>query len=187
MNVEETIPISNLNDFLFCPRSIYFHNVYSTYDEQTYHDTPQVLGRQAHNAIDTGTYATKGGWLVGIPVYSEELGISGRIDLFNPTTGLLVERKRRIRHVYEGQKLQVYAQYYCLSEMGYSVREIRLHSLQDNKKHPLSIPTQADKERLLKLIQMMRNFDLRAAFTQNPNKCRACIYRSLCDHYDDAE
>lgn len=42
---EDYIPISTLNDFIFCPYSIYLHNVYMDTDEGLYHATPQTRGR----------------------------------------------------------------------------------------------------------------------------------------------
>ena len=38
---EDYISISTLNDFIFCPYSIYLHNVYMESDEGLYHATPQ--------------------------------------------------------------------------------------------------------------------------------------------------
>ncbi len=90
--METPIIISNLNDYVFCPRSIYFHNIYGSYDESLYHDTHQVEGRNAHATIDEQTYSTKKQWIQGLPVYSEELGVTGKIDLLNIETGVLIER-----------------------------------------------------------------------------------------------
>ena len=39
--MEDYIAISTLNDFIFCPYSIYLHNVYMETDESVYHATPQ--------------------------------------------------------------------------------------------------------------------------------------------------
>lgn len=50
---ENYISISTLNDFIFCPYSIYLHNVYMESDEGLYHATPQTRGRNAHETIDT--------------------------------------------------------------------------------------------------------------------------------------
>jgi CRISPR-associated protein Cas4 len=44
---EDYISISTLNDFIFCPYSIYLHNVYMEADEGLYHATPQTQGRIA--------------------------------------------------------------------------------------------------------------------------------------------
>ena len=47
------ISISTLNDFIFCPYSIYLHNVYMETDETMYHATPQTKGKIAHEPIDS--------------------------------------------------------------------------------------------------------------------------------------
>jgi CRISPR-associated exonuclease Cas4 len=56
--MEATIPISILNDFIFCPLSIYFHNLY-TGEELLYQDLPQIEGKQVHEAIDNKSDSTK--------------------------------------------------------------------------------------------------------------------------------
>ena len=49
---DDYISISTLNDFYFCPYSIFLHNVYMETDESFYHAAPQVRGRLAHEAVD---------------------------------------------------------------------------------------------------------------------------------------
>jgi len=186
--MEENIIISNINDFLFCPRSIYFHNLYSGYDDHLYHSPSQVQGRISHRSIDEKKYTTKKAVLQGIDVYSEELGVVGKIDLFDQEQGILTERKNKITVIYEGYMLQVYAQYFCLIEMGYVVKMIRVYSISDNKIHIVSLPSQTEKERLLDVLCQMKSFQLQdELFSQNKNKCRKCIYRQLCDYYADDE
>lgn len=43
--MENLIHISMLNDFIFCPYSIYLHNVYMETDENMYHAVPQIMGK----------------------------------------------------------------------------------------------------------------------------------------------
>ena len=50
--MDDYIAISTLNDFIFCPYSIYLHNVYMETDEGVYHATPQTRGRIAHETVD---------------------------------------------------------------------------------------------------------------------------------------
>lgn len=50
--IDDYIAISTLNDFIFCPYSIYLHNVYMDMDEGLYHATPQTRGKIAHQSID---------------------------------------------------------------------------------------------------------------------------------------
>jgi CRISPR-associated exonuclease Cas4 len=182
--MEQNIIISNLNDFIFCPRSIYFHNLYSSYDEHLYHSTYQAKGKNAHKKIDDNKYSTKRSILEGIDIFSEELGVIGKIDLFDIDTKTLTERKKKIKTIYEGYYLQIYAQYFCLIEMGYKVIKIRFHSLADNKTFNVEIPSEKDKKRLIEIIGKMRSFNLDdKKFIQNSNKCRMCIYNQLCDYY----
>jgi CRISPR-associated protein Cas4 len=185
--MEDNIIISNINDFLFCPRSIYFHNLYGGYDEHMYHSSSQIQGKISHKNIDEKKYTTRKSILQGMEIYSEELGVVGKIDLFDQEQGILTERKNKIAFVYEGYLLQIYAQYFCLTEMGYAVKTIRLYSISDNKIHSVEIPSLKQKERLLDVLSKMREFQLNADFTQNKNKCIKCIYRHLCDYYADDE
>jgi hypothetical protein len=52
-NMEEFILISYLNDFIFCPISIYFHKLYGTLDKTMYQSTYQISGTNVHKSIDT--------------------------------------------------------------------------------------------------------------------------------------
>jgi len=182
--MEENIKISNLNDFIFCPRSIYFHNLYYNFEEKIFHDTYQQEGKRAHKNIDKKQYSTKKDILQSIDIYSEELGVIGKIDLYDKDKKQLIERKKRIKIIYEGYYLQLYAQYYCLIEMGYEVKELYFHSLSDNKRINIPLPTKENKERLKEIIKEIQNFSLDDKdFTQNPKKCQMCIYKELCDYY----
>lgn len=183
--MEENINISLLNDFIFCPRSIYFHNLYSQFDEHVYHTSYQREGKNAHEKIDKNNYSSRKTILEGLDIYSEELGLVGKIDLLDVASNTLIERKKRIKKIYEGYYLQVYAHYFCLVEMGYSVKHIKLHSLVDNRRYEVSVPGDAEKRRLIEIISEMKNFDLNKEFKQNPNKCKRCIYKELCDYYDE--
>jgi CRISPR-associated protein Cas4 len=176
------ISFSQLNDFLFCPQSLYIHTLYHTYHTSLYHDTPQIDGKAAHETIDQGTYE-RGGWLTGLPLCSPTYRIFGKCDLYHPDTGVLVERKRTIRKIYNGQKLQVWAQAICLVEMGYPVREIYLHSLTDNTRYPIPIPDASIRSLIVNTVVQIERY-VPDETTQNISsaKCAHCIYASLCPH-----
>ncbi|MBO5988551.1 MAG: type V CRISPR-associated protein Cas4 [Paludibacteraceae bacterium] len=53
------ISISTLNNYIFCPYSIYLHNVYMETDEGLYHASPQTNGRVAHEAVDSKKYSNR--------------------------------------------------------------------------------------------------------------------------------
>lgn len=150
-------------------------------DEKQYHDIPQTKGKHAHQSIDHATHNTSAHILLGTEVYSERYGLTGKIDMFDIKKGKLTERKRTIKTIYDGYKLQLYAQYFCLTEMGYEVKSLNFHSLTDNKNFPLPLPdaeiTAWFEDHILKFTSYHPSQDLVA----NPNKCRFCIYNNLCD------
>lgn len=182
--MDDYIRISNLNDFIFCPKSIYFHDLYSSTNERVYKDTPQVAGTIAHTTIDTKTYTTAASVLQWIPIYSERYKLAGKIDSFDSKTGILTERKKLIKQIYQGYIYQLYAQYFCLTEMGYTVTALRFYSMEDNTVYPIDLPTREHITLFEEFLATMRHFDpLDSTFSQNPTKCAHCIYRELCDTY----
>jgi len=181
--MEETILISYLNDFIYCPVSIYFHRLYGTLDKKIYQSTYQINGSNAHKAIDTQKYSSKKSILQGICVYSSEFNIAGKIDTFDTEKSLLTERKFKIVKIYEGYVFQLYAQYYAMKEMGYDVKYIRFHSISDNKNYYIKLPS-AQKEmdfKFRKLINDIRNFKIETYTPVNRKKCGNCIYEPSCD------
>lgn len=181
--MEETILISYLNDFIFCPASIYFHKLYGNLETTLYQNTSQINGKASHKAVDERKYSTKKNILQGIDIYSEKFGIEGKIDIFDIDSGLLTERKRTIKKVYDGYVFQVYAQYYALTELGYEVKKIRLHSMTDNKNYNIKLPAD-DKDmdnKFKKLIKDIHEFNLETFKQTNVEKCKNCIYEPSCD------
>lgn len=177
-----TLNISQLNDFIFCPYSIYLHNVYQSLEDDNYHDTPQVKGRYAHQTVDDGTYSTKKSVITGMMVYSEKYGLIGKIDQYFLANKKLVERKRTIKTIYDGYKLQLYAQYFCLCEMGFDVQALSFHSMTDNKNYPLAMPDKEMTKWFENHLNAMRNYNpITSTLLINENKCHYCIYHPLCD------
>ena len=182
--MDDYLRISHLNDFLFCPKSIYFHDLYSTTHDRVYKDTPQVAGTLAHTSIDTQTYTTATSVLQGMAIYSEQYKLAGKIDMFDTKTGVLLERKNKIWQLYQWQIYQLYGQYFCLTEMGYAVTTMKIHSLQDNTIYPVPLPDPTQVAEFVSFLESVRKFNLLdSSFTQNPAKCARCIYRELCDTY----
>lgn len=176
--MEEYILISQLNDFIFCPVSIYFHNLYGALDKSIYQSTYQVAGTNAHKSIDDKKYSDKKSVLQGINIYSDEFGLIGKIDIFDIEKKLLTERKNKITKIYDGYIFQLYAQYYSLIEMGYKVEKIRFHSIKDNKNYNIKLPNQ-DKEmdnKFRKLMNEIKNFRIDSYIQTNKKKCENCIY-----------
>lgn len=170
-----------LNDFIFCPYSIYLHNVYMDTDENVYHAKPQVAGRNAHENIDQKTTNSARRIIESLPVISHELRINGKIDIYYPEQKNLVERKLNLKRIFQGQIYQLWAQYFCMTEMGFAVNSIAFYEMSTHKSTPLTLPTAKDKDELIAFIAQFRSFSPRDFKSQNPNKCSHCIYCSLCD------
>lgn len=185
--MENLIPISNINDFIFCPISIYFHNLYKSTDDYLYKDSYQLNGTRKHEAIDNGAYSSKKNCLMSIHVFSEKYWLIGKIDLFDMEKGELIERKAKINKIYDGYILQLYAQYYCLIEMGYSVKKLSLYSYEDNKKYNVLLPEEDEKNNVLfqKTIDEIMNFNPFEYVQTNREKCLKCIYSNACDRSMD--
>lgn len=180
---EDLILITQLNDFVFCPASIYFHNLFYEKGNFIFQNTDQVNGRAAHQTIDQGTYSTRKNVISGLDVYCEKYGLVGKIDVLDKDKKLLVERKKKVKRIYDGYIFQLYAQYYALLEMGYEVESIRIHSIDDNKNYEISLPDDdtSMKDKFETIIKQMRTFNINDFVQDNIEKCRHCIYEPACD------
>lgn len=181
--MEDLIKITQINDFVFCPVSIYFHNLYGDREKATYQRKEQINGTNAHKKIDEGTYTSTKEILMGLDVYNEEFGLIGKIDMYDKKKGLLRERKKKIKVIYDGYIFQIYAQLYSLREMGYIVNSIELYSMDDNKIYKVDLPennVEMDKK-FRNIIKAIRNFTMEGFQQTNEDKCRNCIYHPACD------
>ncbi len=189
--MENYIKLSTLNDFIFCPKSIYYHTLYDSYDKNIYQEKAQKEGTKVHEAVDNQTYSTRKGILQGMSVFSEAYGLAGKIDIFNRSTGELTERKTQIfldstwvEKIYLWQRYQLWWQMFCLEEMGYSVKKMYIYSVKTNKKYRIYKPSSKQLSDFRKTLDEYKKFDLlQKNWKQNSKKCIRCIYRELCDYY----
>lgn len=186
---EYAVAISNLNDFIFCPVSIYYHMLDEDNDNMTYQSPDQLNGSAAHKAVDAASYSSSANILQGISVYSEKYDLFGKIDTFDMGTGVLRERKKRIKVIYEGYIFQLYAQYYCLCEMGYKVNKLVLYSMDDNKSYQIPFPDQdiEMKKKFQQILLDIKSFRFDSFTQTNAGKCLRCIYEPLCSFSKNKE
>ena len=187
--METYLMITQINDFIFCPRSLYFHNfLQNNFAPDNFREKPQIQGLAAHASIDQGNYSSCLHILQGTTVYSSKYHLLGRIDLFNTRTGCLTERKYSITAVYDGFRYQLYAQFFALSEMGYQVRNMILYSSKDNKKYPISMPDRKQIADFEQTLDSIRNYSPEQDHSiPSLNKCRNCNYREICSWYPAEE
>lgn len=181
--MEEYMPISYLNDFIFCPYSLYLHQVFDNNNEEVFSAAPQQAGKAGHSIIDAKeeNKTQKAKVLKGIYVISHKLGIYGKIDSLHLIENKLVESKYFISTIYKGYYYQVWAQYFALTEMGFKVEEIAFFSIKDRKTYPIALPNDLDFQELQEHIRKIARFDFEQNIIINPTKCMHCIYASLCD------
>ncbi len=182
---EDYIPISSLNDFIFCPYSIYLHNVYENTDESLYHATPQTQGRIAHATVDNKRNSTHKDVLEALPVCSNRYGLIGKIDIYKVNEKYLIERKYQLKQIYQGQIYQLWAQMFCLQEMGYDVERLAFYEISTKRTIHMNLPSPEDIERFESFLFSFRKYDPSRSFSPNNNKCRHCIYTNLCDKTEE--
>lgn len=181
--IDDLIKLSQLNDFIFCPASIYFHNLYGNQEKYLYQTNSQVNGSDAHKTIDESYYSTKSSIITALDVYSEKYRIAGKIDVFDTEKKQLTERKKKVKTIYDGYVFQLYGQYFAIKEMGYDVEKIRIYSMDDNKIYNIPLPEENYEMfgRFEALLDEMRSFDMDKFEQTNISKCDNCIYEPACD------
>lgn len=182
--MEMYIPISYLNDFIFCPRSIYNHQLYQNFAPSFYQENWQREGTRVHEAIDNQSYSTHKNVLQNFAVYSHRYRLFGKLDIYHIDQKKLVERKREIKTIYDGYIMQLYAQYFALQDMGYVVQTLQLYDYIHNRTHAVPLPEQdpARWQQFELLIKNINDYQMKNQnFIPNEAKCNACIYHRLCD------
>lgn len=150
-------------------------------DEDLYHAAPQAKGKAAHATVDKKRTSNRKSEIQSLPVYSEELGIMGKIDIYRQDEKLLIERKYQLKQIFRGQIYQLWAQYFCMTEMGYIVDKLAFYEISTNKTFPIDVPGDSEKSELIAFIERFINYYPSDTIIENPNKCAHCIYCNLCD------
>jgi CRISPR-associated exonuclease Cas4 len=114
----EPVPLSLLNDFLYCPRRAALKAIEGWRDENEH----TVRGELAHEHADLPGYEVAKGvkLLRALPVFSDRLGLSGRCDIVEQHADgsfCPVEYKTGKRRKFENDDAQLCAQAFCLEEM----------------------------------------------------------------------
>lgn len=65
---------------------------------------------------------------------SNELGIYGKIDIYDRSKKILIERKYALKNIYRGQYYQLWAQFFCMVEMGYAVKSLAFYEFNNTKR-----------------------------------------------------
>ncbi len=151
-------------------------------DESLYHAAPQTKGKIAHEKVDNKTSTHSKQDLISLPVYSVELKLMGKIDIYKGNEKLLIERKNNLKNIYQGQIYQLWAEYFCMTEMGYIIEKIAFYEITTKKFTYLELPSEQNLLELKSFIAKYFNYNPETSvISVNPNKCIHCIYCNLCD------
>jgi CRISPR-associated exonuclease Cas4 len=128
------LPLSALNDFLYCPRRAALKFVEGLRGENEH----TVLGELAHEHVDFPGFEQRAGWtlLRALPLFSDKLGLSGKADLVEVrfaesqisdlksqirdrqvVQARPVEYKKGPKRRFDNDEVQLCAQALCLEEM----------------------------------------------------------------------
>ena len=154
-------------------------------DEFFYKATPQIAGTIAHVKTELYTATKQSKDILSLQVYSDELGVVGEIDVYKLDKKQLIERKNTLKVIFRGQLYQLWAQYFCMVEMGYEIESMAFHEISTGKLIPINIPKDKEKQELKDFIKKYVNYvPDKDIIPINKNKCLHCIYCNLCDKID---
>jgi len=170
----DALPLSLLNDFLYCPRRAALKAV-EGWREANEHT---VLGGSAHEHADLPGYEGARGVTVlrALPVWSERLGLSGKCDVVetrgkseirNPKSEMHlvpVEYKKGKRRAFENDDAQLCAQALCLEEMfgGVGERGAVFHAASKRRREVEFTPAlrRLTEDAVGKLHQLVAGFEI---------------------------
>src|SRR5690606_7798224 len=98
--------------------------------EDIYHSFFQTKGKRLHDFIENNK--DEKSWKNAF-VASSKLGVYGRIDVYDAEEKELIEYKSVVAIAYKGYYYQIWAQYYCLLEMGIPVLKLAFYDFKEKK------------------------------------------------------
>lgn len=122
MNDGESIPLSALQHWCYCPRQCALIHVDQVFDDNVH----TLRGHAVHSTVDLPGFETRHGLRVerALPIWSERLGLIGKADVVefqSDGTPYPVEykhgSKRKAARIAECDDIQLAAQALCLEEM----------------------------------------------------------------------
>lgn len=183
----EVLPLSLLNDFLYCPRRAALKAVEGWWGENEH----TLAGDLAHEHADLPGFEHRAGWklLRALPLWSDVLGLVGKADLVEvrETRGRItdarpVEYKSGRKSRWLNDRAQLCAQALCLEEMlGLAIPEGLIFHAQSRARTTVTFDP-ALRQETLGAITALRAL-LEAARTPPPilsPRCDGCSLRDIC-------
>lgn len=182
--MEDTIPISALQHYAFCPRQCAYIHI-----ERLWQDNfLTAKGNQLHDRVNSNETEKRGNIKTerSVQVSSEKYGLTGQLDLleiqFDPYQLTPVEYKRGKPKTNDCDRIQLCAQALCLEEMrNVSIQRAALWYWQVRKREWIDID-ESIRELTIETIQavheLFRGNELpKAVYTSS---CKACSFFDIC-------
>ena len=181
--VVDSIPISALNHYAYCPRRCALIHVEQTFQENLY----TLRGNHLHERTDQ---PDESGWEDGIrveralPLWSNQLGLIGKADVveFHGETPYPVEYKSGPNRQYDNDDLQLCAQALCLEEMtGKAVPRGAIYHHSSRKRREVECTLEL-RAQVVQSIQAIRRMLVSKQLPPpvNDHRCTHCSLQESC-------
>jgi len=180
----DKIPLSALNQYAYCPRRCYLIHAEGEFTDNIHTQS----GTLEHERVDQLAHDIKKGVRVefALPVWSDQLGISGRCDVveFHPDgTVFPVEYKHGKRKQWLNDDLQVAAQVLCLEEMlKTNISTAAIYHIQTRRRREVSID-QTLRDQVIatvKAVKDLLNSRQCPPLVEDRKRCPQCSLNELC-------
>jgi len=176
MMIEEDfnlVNVSDLNQYLYCPRRFYYLMFYNTQGLNYY----LADGRSKH-----ANQSRRGGWYREMYLRSEKLGLHGKIDLLESKTRLTPVERKHGDSYFDNDEVQLAA--YCMlleDHIGEPVRMGYLYLFGTNERYAITI-TDWHRDKVIETAEAIRRMSLERIpdFAENSNKCEKCSTVQYC-------
>ncbi len=181
MSPEPVIPISAIEHYEYCPRQCALIHCDGVWTDNVH----TVRGKRAHRRVDSGKHRQERGRQVlrSIPLWSEELGLSGRADAVEIDGDAVwpVEYKSGVRHGATAD-LQLCAQALCLEEMLETKIRYGYVWFGGPRRRTRVDLTDALRQRVLVVVSDIREQILATVLPDAPNdsRCAECQLLHYC-------
>lgn len=171
---EDLVNVSDLNQYLYCPRRYWYLHFFDTQGENYY----KTDGKLKHK-----NKARRGGWTNETYVESERLGLKGKVDVLEEEGSAMipVERKRGENYGYNDE-IQLAGYCMLLSEsIEEEVREGAIYLYRTDQRIHVVI-TDSHKQKVSGVVSdiLSMSQDKPPPFTEYPEKCKKCSTRKYC-------
>jgi CRISPR-associated exonuclease Cas4 len=167
------VNVSDLNQYLYCARRLYYLMFYKTQGLNFY----LADGRSKHK-----NQSRRGGWYREIYLKSEKMHMHGKIDIIEGKADMTPIERKHGDSYFDNDEIQLAA--YCMLLEDYLEEPVRLgyiYLFGTNERYAITI-TEWHREKVIETVEKIRSMSLDSipGFTENPKKCKNCSTSQYC-------